>query len=128
MTGMGSGERRLWRVVGAMAAVCIVIAALCKYFFVSRSEGIVFLVVGLFVLGGRPDLHRDFQSLSRANRVLLILTIAATGIAVIVIGNFGQPDSWLFDLVELAALAVLLLLYSLFSKAMDALWLRFVKR
>jgi hypothetical protein len=49
-------------------------------------------------------------------------------LAVIVIGNLGQPDSWLFDLVELAALAVLLLLYALFSKAMDALWLRFVKR
>lgn len=128
MAGMGSAEKRLWRIVIVMGALCLALTAICVHFKILHTEGITFLLVGLFVVGSRPERQRDFRLLSLRERALLILTIAAVGLAVIVISNLGQPGAWFLDLGETVFIVLLLLIYCLYSKAVDSLWLRFVKR
>lgn len=128
MAGMNSAERRLWLTVVSGGLVLLALTALLAALSWSAGSSAGGVITLLMIFGSNPAWRRDFESLSNGRRALLMVAIAAISAVIVVVGNRKMPSPFLFDIGELAAIAALLLLYTLFSKAMDALWARFSRR
>ncbi|MGC2637237.1 MAG: hypothetical protein WA294_08650 [Acidobacteriaceae bacterium] len=128
MAYVSETERRLWIAFGGSGAVLIGLTFLFSAWFPRNGALVGGAFVGLMAIASRPDQRRTFLALPKARRALFILAVGALFIFVIVLANRREPAPLLFDIAEIVIFAALLLLYAIFSKVMDALWLRFTRR
>ena len=127
---MKAPERRLWLVLAAIGiAAGGLNAILLRLPWQHRYGGFaVGAFVGLFILIDKPYCRAAFQSLSSVRRTLFIVAAFVTLALVVAIGNWGAPWQFDLDIAEPVGFLCLFMLYLAFSKAMDALWLRFTRR
>ena len=125
MAGMESVERSLWALVSVGAAVSVAIAAVCSLFHWSQGGSVLGFLIGLFEIARRAELQREFRSLSRTSRTLLIAAIAAVCASLIALENSDQRRAWI---LETALLLVLLPLSLSLWKGIKPIGRRLAKR
>jgi hypothetical protein len=97
-----------------------------RFFGVQSIAGIIGGAVAaagfLWHKGGLRAIWMPLPKMRKARVVVLGIAILAGATA---LANVGKPKAPFMDMIETTAVVGLLILYLLFSKAMDALWIRF---
>jgi quinol-cytochrome oxidoreductase complex cytochrome b subunit len=130
-------ERQLWRLLASFGVFMVAINALFLLVPWQDRNGLISGAVGGGLVGvwsllQNPPYRDAFRSLSKVRRLAFILTGTAVLILGIFVSSWGAPDPLFYRIARIVVLIfmilVLLVLYPLFSKSMDALWLRFTRR
>jgi hypothetical protein len=122
-------QKRLLYGLAAGATVGTLVALGLRHWFGANLLSIfpvliVSLISTLWTRGGR-SLWNGLSGLWQGSLIILAAAAIFTSVAV---AERRHPDSPLLALMVTAMAAMLLLLYILFSRAMDALWSRFQQR
>jgi quinol-cytochrome oxidoreductase complex cytochrome b subunit len=134
---MDMTERRLWRLLAGCGIFLVAVNALFLLAPWQHRSGLTSGalgggLVGAWTLLQKPQYREAFRSFPMVRRLAFILAAIAILILAVFVSSWGAPDPLSYDIVRLVSLIfmilILLVLYPLFSKSMDALWLRFTRR
>jgi hypothetical protein len=134
---MDRTEKRLWRLLAGLGILELALNALLLLVPWQDRDGLISGVlsgglVAVWALLQKPPYHQMFRSLSIVLRIAFIMAGTAILILGVFVSGWGAPDPLSYAIVRIIALIVmiliLLVLYPLFSKSMDALWLRVTRR